>query len=100
MKRRLSASIDEELLAAAEAAVREGYAPSMSALVEDAMREAMAGQRRAAAAKELFDDIDAERGHTLTDDEVRRSVAELRANALRPNGPEAKAARTAARRAA
>jgi Arc/MetJ-type ribon-helix-helix transcriptional regulator len=37
MKRRLSASIDEELLASAERAVRDGRAPSVSALVEDAI---------------------------------------------------------------
>ncbi len=49
MKRRLSASIDDEVLAAAEAAVREGRAPSLSALVEEALarQEAHAIRMRA-----------------------------------------------------
>lgn len=95
MKKRLSASIDEDLLAAAEAAVREGYAPSMSALVEDAMREAVAKQQRRSALGELIDELDAELGYTPTDEEVRADVAQARARAIRPNRPEPRAERQA-----
>lgn len=59
MKRRLSASIDEQLLEAAEAAVRDGRAPSVSALVEDAIRRQLEHTRRLQAGEafiEAFED--------------------------------------------
>ncbi len=54
MKRRLSASIDEDLLAAAERAVAEGRAPSVSALVEEALAARIAVERRQVAMEEFL----------------------------------------------
>lgn len=81
MKRRLSASIDDELLAAAEAAVREGQAPSMSALVEDALRMQVEKSRRLAAMDEFIATLDEESGRP-TDDEVERVMREWRAESV------------------
>lgn len=82
MKRRLSASIDEELLAAAEAAVREGQAPSLSALVEEALRLQVEKGRRLAAMEEFIATLDEERGRP-TDDEVDRVMREWRTDSAR-----------------
>ncbi|MBJ7471635.1 MAG: ribbon-helix-helix protein, CopG family [Solirubrobacteraceae bacterium] len=81
MKRRLSASIDEELLAAAERAVAEGRAPSVSALVEEALAERMAQVRRLEAAEELFAWIDREWG-PMTEAERQAADVSISANTI------------------
>ncbi len=88
MKRRLSASIDEELLAAAEAAVREGQAPSMSALVEEALRLQVEKSRRLAAMGAFIATLDEERGRPA-DDEVDRVMREWRAESVAAAEPAA-----------
>lgn len=85
MKRRLSASIDDELLAAAEAAVREGHAPSMSALVEEALRLQVEKTRRLAAMGEFIATLDDESGRPA-DDEVDRVMREWRAESAALSG--------------
>lgn len=85
MKRRLSASIDDDLLTAAENAVREGYAPSVSALVEDALRIQMERTRKLAAVDDFLEYVDNELGWDLDGEEADRAVAEVRATAIRPN---------------
>ncbi len=81
MKRRLSASIDDELLTAAEQAVAQGRAPSVSALVEEALAERMAQERRLDAARELFEWIEDEWG-PISDEERLAARAELDAKTI------------------
>ncbi len=81
MKRRLSASIDEDLLAAAERAVSEGRAPSLSALVEEALATRMEQERRLEAAQELMDWMDAEWG-PMSEDEQAAADAEIAARTI------------------
>lgn len=82
MKRRLSASIDEELLAAAERAVAEGRAPSVSALVEEALARRIEEDRREVASQELIDWMDAEWG-PMSDEERAAADAAIEANTIR-----------------
>lgn len=96
MKRRLSASIDDELLAAAEAAVREGQAPSMSALVEEALRSQVEKGRRLAAMGDFIATLDEEGGRPK-DDEVERVMREWTTeSAARPDSRRGGSAREAA----
>ncbi len=100
MKRRLSASIDDELLTAAEKAVAQGRAPSVSALVEEALAERMAQEQRLEAARELFDWIEDEWG-PISEEDRRAARAELDANTIwvRP-APEGERTAAGAPRAA
>jgi hypothetical protein len=81
MKHRLSASIDEDVFAAAEAAVRAGHAPSMSALVEEAMKRQVARTSRLAAMDEFIAAYEAEFG-AFEPGEIDRIERESRANAI------------------
>lgn len=87
MKRRLSASIEDDLLTAAEAAVREGHAPSVSALVEDAVRARLALTHRLAAMDDLIAEWDDER--PMSEAAARRIAAEWRASDSVVAGPDA-----------
>lgn len=78
MKRRLSSSIDEHLLDAAEAAVRDGHAPSMSALVEEALKRQLQHTKRLEAWGEYMEAFNAEFGAT-SDEERDRLVREFKA---------------------
>ena len=78
MKRRLSASIDADLLAAAERAVAAGRAPSLSALVEEALHHRVEETRRLDALAEVVAADEAEFG-VLTPAERRRIMAEWEA---------------------
>lgn len=85
MKRRLSASIDEDLLAAAERAVAEGRAPSVSALVEEALAARMEQDRRLEAAQDLMDWMDAEWG-PMSEEDKAAADAEIAARTIRVRG--------------
>ena len=61
-KRRLSASIDAELVAAAESAVRKGLAASVSAWVSEAMERQLEHDRRMQALGEFLRAYEAEHG--------------------------------------
>ncbi|UUY02874.1 hypothetical protein LRS13_19635 [Svornostia abyssi] len=80
-KRRLSASIDAEVLAAAEAAVEAGRAPTLSAWVEDALSAKVERERTLAALGEALEAADAEFG-ALSEDEIRAVERRARANAI------------------
>ena len=82
MKRRLSASVDEELLAAAERAVREGRAPTVSALVEEALKARLAEDLRQRAREELVQWMHDEWG-PLTDEERAAADASIERNTIR-----------------
>jgi hypothetical protein len=61
-KRRLSASIDGDLLNAAEDAVRRGTAASVSAWVNEAFRRQLEHERKMAAMSEFLAEFEAEFG--------------------------------------
>jgi Arc/MetJ-type ribon-helix-helix transcriptional regulator len=96
MKRRLSASIDEDLLAAVERAVAEGRAPSVSALVEEALALRVEEDRREVARQELLQWMHDEWG-PLADEERVAADASIEANTIRfRNGKRVTDDRTAA----
>jgi Arc/MetJ family transcription regulator len=68
-KRRLSASIDEDLLAGAEEAVRNGSASSVSAWVNAAFRRQLEHERRMLAMAEFLVEFEAEFGE-ITDADI------------------------------
>jgi hypothetical protein len=68
-KRRLTVTVDEDLLGAAAAAVADGRARSVSEWVAGAMAQRLAGDRRLAALGELIDDYEAARG-VISEDEM------------------------------
>ncbi len=81
IKRRLSASVDADLLDAGRTAVSAGEAPSVSAWVNDALRRQAAHDARLRALDEFLADYEAEHG-VLTDDEIAAAVRRARAGAF------------------
>ena len=67
-KGRLSASVDADLLAAAQAAVAAGRAESVSAWVNDALRLKTAHERRLAALDAFVAEYEAEHGEISTEE--------------------------------
>ena len=91
-KRRVTVSVDGDLLAAGAKAVAQGRASSVSAWVNAAMAERVAAEWRLAALAALIDDFEAEHG-TITDDELatqaqadRDAAAGVRARAAHHKG--------------
>jgi Arc/MetJ-type ribon-helix-helix transcriptional regulator len=80
-KRRLSASVDAELVAAAQQAVTEGHAESVSAWVNDALRLKADHDRRLLALDEFLAAYEAEHGE-ITDDEMRDAARRARERAI------------------
>jgi Arc/MetJ-type ribon-helix-helix transcriptional regulator len=85
-KRRLSASVDAELVAVAQQAVTGGHAESISAWVNDALRLKVDHDRRLQALDEFLAAYEAEHGE-ITDDEMRDAArrARERATVVRGN---------------
>lgn len=86
-KRRLSASVDSDLLQAAQAAVGEGRAESISAWVNDALRLKAEHEGRLEALDAFLADYEAKHGaitNAEIDDAVRR--ARGRATVVRSSG--------------
>ncbi len=79
-KRRLSASVDAELLQVAEAAVDEGRAGSISAWVNDAMHIKAEHDRRMQALDAFLSTYEAEHG-VITDAEIDAAVHRARSRA-------------------
>jgi hypothetical protein len=71
-KRKLSATVDADVLRRAETAVHEGAAPSVSAWVNEAMHRQMDHERRLRALDEFIAAYEAEHG-PITDEDVRRA---------------------------
>jgi hypothetical protein len=85
-KRRLSASIDAELLDAAEAAVSAGTVPSVSAWVNEAFRRKIAHEQRLAAMDEFLRTYEDEFG-TITEAEMaaaKRSLPSRKSDRVKP----------------
>ncbi|MGH3611532.1 MAG: hypothetical protein ACRDRK_02710 [Pseudonocardia sp.] len=80
-KRRLSVSVDAELVEAGQAAVAAGHAASMSAWVNAALRERSEHDSRLRAADEFFTWFEAEYGE-ITEEEMERAEREMRARAI------------------
>jgi len=79
-KRRLSASVDAELVAVAQEAVTGGHAESISAWVNDALRLKADHDRRLQALDEFLAAYEAEHG-AITDDEMRDAARRARERA-------------------
>lgn len=87
-KRRLSASVDAELLQAAEAAVSGGGAGSVSAWVNDALRLKLSHDARLAALATFIGTYEAEHGE-ITGDEMRLAARQASESAIPVRGPAA-----------
>jgi len=93
-KGRLSASVDPDLLRAAEASVAAGRARNVSAWVNDALRMKVEDERRLDALAAFVRDYEAEHGE-ITEAEQRAAVRRARARAIpvRGSAPAKRAAR-------
>ena len=80
-KQRLSASVDAELIVAAEDAVARGRSESVSAWVNDALRLKFDHERRLEALAEFVAGYEAENGE-ITSDEMRLAVRRARSRAI------------------
>ena len=96
-KRRLSASVDADLIEAAEAAVGRGGAESVSAWVNEALRLKIEHDRRLEALATFIAEYEAEHGE-ITDDDMRDAARRMRARAIAVR-PIAEGKDLAARRA-
>jgi hypothetical protein len=85
-KRRLSASVDAELLQAAEAAVSGGGAGSVSAWVNEALRLKLSHDARLAALASFISTYEAEHGG-ITADEMRLAARRASESAIPVRGP-------------
>jgi hypothetical protein len=81
-KRRLSASVDADLLRAAERAARDGRASTVSAWVNDALRLKVQHDQRLRALAEFIETYEAEHG-VITDEEIEIARARAKTRAVR-----------------
>ncbi|MBL0217670.1 MAG: hypothetical protein IPQ07_27815 [Myxococcales bacterium] len=90
-KRRLSVSVDAELLAAAEAAVERGEAPTLSAYVSVGLRNQLENDQRLRAGREFIREYEAAHGE-ITEEEINRAMRSLQSRAIhvRPSSPASK----------
>ena len=87
-KRRLSATIDADLLAAAEAAAKRGDVPNISAWVNEAMRLKLEHDRRLVGLAAFVAAVEAESGE-ITAEEMEWARREMRRRAIRVRGSRA-----------
>jgi Arc/MetJ-type ribon-helix-helix transcriptional regulator len=87
MKKRLSVTVDAELIAAGRAAVESGRYENLSAWVGAALRERSERDRLLRAGDEFFRWYEAEYGD-ITEEDMERAERELSARAIRVNWPE------------
>jgi hypothetical protein len=80
-KRRLSASVDAELMAVAQEAVTEGHAESISAWVNDALRLKADHDRRLQALDSFLAAYESEHGE-ITEHEMREAARRARERAI------------------
>lgn len=80
-KQRLSASVDAELMAAAQQAVADGRAENISAWVNDALRLKADHDRRLHALDDFLAAYEAEHGE-ITEDEMRAAARRARERAI------------------
>jgi Arc/MetJ-type ribon-helix-helix transcriptional regulator len=80
-KQRLSASVDEELIAAAEKAVARGRSESVSAWVNDALRLKLDQDRRLEALASFIAAYESVHGE-ITPEEMRQAQRRVRSRAI------------------
>jgi Arc/MetJ-type ribon-helix-helix transcriptional regulator len=88
-KERLSATVDGDLIAAAQEAVARGEAESVSAWVNDALRLKADLDRRLAALDDFLAAYEAEHGE-ITDQEMRGAARKVKARAVVVRGRRAR----------
>jgi len=79
-KRRLSASVDDDLIRAAEAAAKRGDVPTVSAWVNDALRAKLEQEQRLRALASFVRSFEAEHGE-ITQAEMEQAARRARARA-------------------
>lgn len=84
-KQRLSASVDADLIAAAEAAVSKGRVASVSAWVNDALRSKAAADRRLEALAVFISEFEREHG-AISGDEMEMAARRARGRAIPVRG--------------
>ena len=87
-KRRLSASVEAELLAAAESAARRGEVANVSAWVNDAMRLKLDHDRGLAELARVIADFEADHGE-ITEAEMEKAARLARSRAVSVRGARA-----------
>jgi len=87
-KQRLSASVDADLLVAAESAAKRGEVANVSAWVNEAMRLKVDHDRGLAALAGVIADFEAEHGE-ITNDEIEKATRLARAQAVAVRGTRA-----------
>jgi hypothetical protein len=87
-KRRVSATVDADLIAAAEAAAKRGEVATVSAWVNDAMRLKLEHDRRLVALAAFVADVEKEFGEITTQD-MEGAAREMRRRATRVRGSRA-----------
>lgn len=96
-KQRLSASVDADLLAAAEAAARRGDARTLSAWVNDAFRLKLDHDRRMQALSTFIAAYESEHGE-ISAEEIERATRAARARALPVRALATRSSRAARKR--
>jgi len=96
-KQRLSASVDADLLAAAEAAAASGRAATVSAWVNDALRLKLEHDHRLQALAAFLSTFEAEHGE-ITREEMQRAVRRANSRAVPIRGLAAERTPRARRR--
>ena len=91
-KQRLSASVDSDLIEAAENAVASGRSESVSAWVNEALRLKLAQERRLLALAAFVSAYEDEHGE-ITPEEIRSAARQARARATVVRGMPAKKGR-------
>ena len=97
-KTRLSASVDESILVAAQAAVAAGRAVNLSTWVNEALHRQIEHERRMLALDDFLAGYEAEHG-VISDAEMRAASRQIRARAIVVRG-EPRRARSKSRRRA
>lgn len=87
-KQRVSATVDAELIAAAEAATKRGEVATVSAWVNDAMRLKLEHDRRLGALAAFVADYEGEHGE-ITADDIAWAAREARRRAVPVRGSRA-----------
>jgi hypothetical protein len=95
-KQRLSATVDADLLAAAERAAASGSAKTISAWVNDALRLKLEHDRRLEALAAFIAEREAERG-VITEADMERATRSMSARARVVRGSRTRAGRAAKR---
>jgi metal-responsive CopG/Arc/MetJ family transcriptional regulator len=80
-KRRLSVTVDPDLLQAAEKAITEGKAATLSAWVNDALRAKIEHDRQLTALSEYIEEYEAHHGE-ITGEEMSRAARSARSRAI------------------